>query len=311
MRPVSTVAAGLLVTLVTLASGLSAAEGGTPIARLSPCANSYLLFGEKTSKTEFRAAVVCLINAARKAQHLPALRRAAPLESVAQAQSDKFAKTGSASHGKSLAEIGKRFERKGYRTAAYDEAFSLLDPGASPYAFVAEMLGRKGLPCSQILDPRFRDVGVGVSTATIGPGIPSVTTLAVELGLRRGSKQPSNDFKRAASCPHKVPAPIVTGAALVPGNAPTASGDTVTAGLKCVAKADCVFSGTMTLVSTGTRKAAGPITIPAGQSLNVAVTFDAGAVQAELASGKAAIRFEIKVTEPAQYDDVFSGPLTA
>jgi hypothetical protein len=46
---------------------------------------------------------------------------------VAQAQSDKFQKSGSGSHGKTLAEIGKRFEKKGYKPAAYNEAFALAN----------------------------------------------------------------------------------------------------------------------------------------------------------------------------------------
>src|SRR3954470_2933062 len=133
MPRVSSFWTSIVVTTVTLSLGVAAAEGGSPITKLRPCSNSYLLFGQTTSKADFRAAVVCLINAARKAEHLPALRRAVPLETVAQRQSDKFASTGSGGHGKTLAEIGRRFERRGYHPAAYDEAFSALDPGASPY----------------------------------------------------------------------------------------------------------------------------------------------------------------------------------
>jgi cysteine-rich secretory family protein len=65
--------------------------------------------------TDFRAALLCLINEARASQKLPPLERSAQLERVAQAQSNTFARTGSGSHGSSLSDIAARFIRGGDR----------------------------------------------------------------------------------------------------------------------------------------------------------------------------------------------------
>jgi Cysteine-rich secretory protein family len=129
---------------------------------------------------DFRAALLCLINEARASQKLPALKRSAELERVAQAQSNTFARTGSASHGSSLSDIAARFAKVGYHSAAYDEAFDDLDEGATPYLFLSHMLGRASIPCSEIFDPRFRDVGIGATVAPVG-----VDTLALEFGAAR------------------------------------------------------------------------------------------------------------------------------
>ncbi|HWI73635.1 MAG TPA: hypothetical protein VNT55_16880, partial [Baekduia sp.] len=144
--------------------GSSKAEAaGAPIARPPVCENSYLYFIPPAARADFRAALLCLLNGVRKAQGLPALRRAGPLETVGQAQSDRFAATGSGSHGKTLTEITRRFAKKGYKAAAYNEGFAVLGAGASPYAFLADMVKRAGVPCTEIFDPRFRDIGIGVS----------------------------------------------------------------------------------------------------------------------------------------------------
>jgi uncharacterized protein YkwD len=65
------------------------------------------------SVKDFRAALLCLINDARASQKLPALKRSAELERVAQAESNTFARTGSASHGTSLSDIAARFAKVG------------------------------------------------------------------------------------------------------------------------------------------------------------------------------------------------------
>src|SRR5262249_8049863 len=161
------------------------------IGRLGTCANSYEFFAHGAgSVTDFRASLLCLINEARKSQHLPPLKRSAQLERVAQAQSNKFARTGSGSHGKSLSGIAGPLVKAGYHPAAYNEGFDVLDEGAAPYLFLASILGRSGVPCSEILDPRFRDLGIGATVATAG-----VDTLALELGLRAGQRQPSENTR--------------------------------------------------------------------------------------------------------------------
>src|SRR4051812_3424757 len=186
-----------LALVCALLAAVPTAEGGGPIKKVATCDNAVTQYAP-TTRTQFRAAVLCLINSVRKSQHLPALKRNAKLETVAQSQS----KT-SGGHGKTLAEIGKRFEKKGYKPAAYNEAFSFIDAPElpTPYGFLMSMMSKKTVPCSEVLDPRFRDVGVGISPIFGGQS----HNLTLEFGLKQGAKQPSNDYTKAASCPHKVP----------------------------------------------------------------------------------------------------------
>jgi hypothetical protein len=250
---------------------------------------------------------LCLLNGARKAQGLPALRRAGPLETVGQSQSDKFAATGSGSHGKTLTEITRRFAKKGYKAAAYNEGFAVLGVGASPYAFLADMVKRAGVPCTEIFDPRFRDVGIGVSTGGGG----SVTTLALELGRRVGTSQPTSNTRAAATCGHRVPAPLAEGL-VVQGRGDPAPGPTsVTATLACVAKAPCVFTAAASLPDAKATSPAQPLTIAAGKTMDVVFPFDAAALTTARAAAQPKVAIALKVSAPAQYADTLTAPLPA
>ena len=166
---------------LALAIFAAVAEGGGRISKLGSCANAYEFFAHGTgSVTDFRAALLCLINEARASQKLPPLKRSAQLERVGQAQSNTFARTGSGSHGSSLSDIAARFIKVGYHPAAYDEAFDDLAEGATPYLFLSHMLGHASIPCSEIFDPRFRDVGIGATVASAG-----IDTLALEFATAR------------------------------------------------------------------------------------------------------------------------------
>jgi uncharacterized protein YkwD len=292
---------------LVLAMFVADAHGGARIGRLGTCSNSYEFFAHGTgSVTAFRASLLCLINEARESQHLPALKRSAKLERVAQAQSNKFARTGSASHGKSLSDIAARFVKAGYHPAAYNEGFDVLSEGATPYLFVSSILGRAGVPCSEILDPRFRDVGIGASVAAAG-----VDTLALEFGLRVGQRPPSGNTRPAASCPHKPPPPIVTGMPVVPGGStPTAAGATVNLRLRCTARVACTLTSTLTLPDARVSADSGTVTIPAGVAKTISYTFTADAVRAEQAAHNPSVSLSINVTEPVPYSGTISGPLT-
>src|SRR4051794_15687960 len=295
----------LLVAAALLSAPLTTAGAGTPIKHALGCPDEYTPYSTQTLP-QFRAATLCLVNAVRKTQRLPALKRDARLEAVAQSQSK-----GNGGHGRTLAEIGKRFEKKGYKPAAYNEGFTFLDKPAAPtpYAFLAEAMSHKTVPCSEILDPRFRDVGVGVSENSSG----LFYNLTLEFGLKRGAKQPSSDYTKAASCPHKLPAPLFTTIPLEPGSIPTANGGTVSAGLVCLAKTDCVIdTATLTLVSAkASATLTAPGTLPPGPRGTLTFEFDPAAVQSELGSSNPSISLAFSASKPAKYDDVFTGPLVA
>ncbi len=297
----------LLTTLfAALAVSVPAAHSGSVIPTAPVCADSYLYFAPGISLSDYRASVLCLVNGARKAQGLPALARSAALERVGQQQAAKFAATGRASHGRSVADIGRRFSLRGYRAAAFDEAFAVRPPGASPYAFLSEMLSLRRSPCSQILDPRFRDAGVGVSAKR---GV--VTTLAIELGLRAGARRPSANRGAARSCPHRVPAPIVTGPAVSRVGAASASDSAVTLQLKCLARATCTFAAKLTLATTGSASPFQSVSIASRATKAVTFSFEPAAIDAQLAMPRPSVSLLLTLSEPAQYTDALSVPLSA
>ena len=301
LRFIAVAAVAVALTVFT-----AAAHGGSRIGRLGACSNSYEFFAHGTgSVSDFRASLLCLINEARKSQHLPPLKRSAQLERVAQAQSNKFARTGSASHGHSLSDIAARFVKAGYHPAAYNEGFDVLGEGATPYLFLSSILGR-GVPCSEVLDPRFRDVGIGATVAGAG-----VDTLALELGLRVGQRSPSRNNAPAASCPHKPPAPVVTGMPVVPGGStPTAAGGTVNLRLRCTARVACTLTSTLTLPDAHASADSGTVKIGAGAVKTISYTFAASAVRAELAAPNPTVSLSISVTAPVPYSGTITGPLT-
>ncbi|MCW2993083.1 MAG: hypothetical protein JWQ18_578 [Conexibacter sp.] len=290
---------------IVLYGSSKAKAAGAPIARAPVCENGYLYFIPPAARADFRAALLCLLNGARKAQGLPALRRAGPLETVGQAQSDKFAATGSGSHGKSLTDITKRFAKKGYEAAAYNEGFAVLDAGASPYAFLADMVKRAGVPCTEIFDPRFRDVGIGVSSGGGG----SVTTLALEFGRKAGTGQPSPNTKAAATCGHRVPAPVATGPVVDGRGDPTSDATSVTAKLACTAHVACVLTATASLPDAKATSPVQQLTIAAGKTMDVVFPFDAAALSAAKSAAQPKLSIALKVSAPAQYADTLTAPL--
>lgn len=288
---------------------VGSALGGAPIHSLLSCPNAYVIMGPSAAaEKQFQTTMLCLVNAVRKAEKLPALKPSKPLDEVANAQSDKFARTGSASHGSSITDIAKRFVAKGYHPAAYDEGFDDLPTGATPYWFVSHILSRRGLPCTQVLDPRFRDFGVA-STGVVNQlsPMPFMFTLAMEFGLRAGQRQPSSNTHVASTCPHNIPAPMATGLPVKYGSTPAPSGATVGIGLKCEAKVPCTLTATMTLPDANAHATTpSPVSIPAHRSLTISFTFTAAQVQQELKSHNPIATVVEHNTAPVQYDNKIS-----
>jgi hypothetical protein len=295
-----------IVLLLAGVVGAAAAPalGGSAIKHVPTCKNSYLLYGPGTDRDDWRTAFLCLLNGARKAQHLPALKESKVLDGIGQAQSDKFQRTGSGSHGKSVTEIGKRMSRKGYRPAAYDEAFGILDTYPSPYSALYAMVRKHGLPCSQLFDPRMRDVGIGISHGGF------VGTATLEFGLRAGSKQPSTNTLPQKTCGHPIPKPAVEGPVVQPRSGTFTDDTTVSFTVACTANTTCKFTATATLASA---KASDrhEFTIKPHTSPKLTFTFDADDLSKELAAKRPGIRFSIDVKAPAQYKNSFDLPIAA
>lgn len=299
-RAVAVLAVSLGVLL-----GAGSAFGGSSIHPAPACPNAYVVVvpGAAAQK-QFQATMLCLVNAVRKAEKLPALKLANPLDEVARAQADKFARTGTASHGSSITDIAKRFVAKGYHPAAYDEGFDYLPTGATPYWFISDILSRRGLPCTQVLDPRFRDFGVASGGGvTKDDPVPFIATLAMEFGLRAGQRQPSANTRPAGSCPHNIPAPVVKGLPVQGISSPAPSGGTLGITLKCAAKVPCTLTATMTLPHVkATATTSGPVTIPAGRSQLITFTFTPDQVRQEEQSANPLADVAEHITAPVTYD---------
>ena len=174
------------------------------------------------------------------------------------------------------------------------------------------MLSRHGLPCTQIIDPRFRDFGVA-STGVVSPitKTPFIFTLAMEFGLRAGQHQPSSNTHAAASCPHNLPPPVVTGLPVKFSSAPPPSG-TVSVGLKCVAKVPCTLTATATLPDAkASVTTSGPVTIPAGKSATIPFAFTPAQMQQELKASMPLVSVAEDITAPVRWENKITVVLNA
>jgi uncharacterized protein YkwD len=195
----------VLAFVVLLVLGVApAAHAGPPIKNLGTCDAQDATYAQPDDATDFKAAVVCLISEIRKSQSLNVLRADAKLAKSAQGHATNQARAGALSHGKSVNEIPKRIARAGYKATALNEGLGIGISDQTAYEIVTSMM--QDFACTEILDPRFRDVGVGVSLGKLrgAPGANYVHVV-VHFGLKAGKKAPSTKQTAAKSCPHRLP----------------------------------------------------------------------------------------------------------
>ena len=196
----------LVAALATLAAA-APAHAGSSIKTVPSCDGQLADYSAK-ARADFREALLCILNSARKTYGLPALKRSAALEKAAQGHAASEAKHDYVSHtGRDGSSIASRIARRGYRAAAYNEALAGRGRPDDPYSYAGNLLGFGGHPCSAVFDPRFRDIGIGIERLGSGP-VPvqfRPSFLVIDFGLRKGSKAPSTKTTTAKSCPHKLP----------------------------------------------------------------------------------------------------------
>jgi hypothetical protein len=161
--------------------------------------------------------------------------------------------------------------------------------------------------------PGSTDFGVA-STGVVSPITKSlfIFTLAMEFGLRAGQHQPSSNTHAAASCPHNIPAPVVTGLPVKFSSAPAPSGGTVSVGLKCVAKVPCTLTATATLPDAkASVTTPSPVTIPAGKSATIPFAFTPAQVQQELKRSMPLVSVAEHITAPVQWENKIAVVLNA
>jgi uncharacterized protein YkwD len=161
----------------TAAAGAAAAPAASP-----PSCPGADAVPTEASAARARAAVACLLDAARAERDLPALRRDARLRTAAQ----EFAR--SLAPGRALRHTGpggstplKRIAAAGYPRDAGFSASETLGRGEGSYATPATRVQTwlRDAPTRRLLlSARYRDVGVGVMTRG------GATTYVVELAQR-------------------------------------------------------------------------------------------------------------------------------
>lgn len=290
------------------------AGAGQPVSKLGTCPGAFDAYSPQ-SQAAFRTAFVCLLGELRKSQKLPALSRSALLEKSAQSHARYSASHGYVGHNERKgSSIVSRILATGYKAQALNEAVGAGDAIASPYDLLADMADSKAIPCTTLLDPRFKDVGVGIDVGEFGHFQPPFKPLkqaflVLNFGLKAGSAAPSSNMKPSKSCPHALPKPPVSGEPVAPEDLPKAGGDSVTFTVRCKATVPCAASALLQLPDAHANSAPVDLDLPPGGSQLVTFTFDPAAIQDELAATRPRVHLTVGNTSPAKRTDDFDAPL--
>ena len=146
--------------------------------------------------SEMRAAVVCLINDQRAIQGLPPLQVSAELNNSAQNWNQWMVSTGNFTHGTDFA---ARISAVGYdwQTAGENIATGFATPQQVVNAWMASPDH-----CRNILDPSFRNIGTGVTSAAVGTWATQPSTWTNDFGLEMTQNPPSGNTAAQNGCPY-------------------------------------------------------------------------------------------------------------
>jgi uncharacterized protein YkwD len=143
-----------------------------------------------------RVAVVCLFNHERSARGLPLLTESSKLDRSAQGWTDRMVVTADFSHG---ASFSTRFTVVGYNWQTVGE--NIAAGQRTPLGVVKAWMASTG-HCQNILQPEFKDVGVGVSTTPVPSWGTAPVTWTADFGLSMGQSPASHDMGPANGCPY-------------------------------------------------------------------------------------------------------------
>jgi uncharacterized protein YkwD len=175
--------APLLAALVLVIAALTAMTGPARAQTAAPCATASDPLGAASSAA-VEAAVGCLVDGIRAARGLPALRRSGVLDAVAQRHgADMVARRYFAHISPSGGTVDKRARRAGYLTSScwiLGEDLGWAPPSVASAQAVVDAWMDSASHRAVILDPRFREIGVGlVPTAPVGDGAGATFVLEV------------------------------------------------------------------------------------------------------------------------------------
>ena len=190
--PWTRAARAIAVTAVVVASmslvSVAGARGRGCAAARSPIASA--------SRTALQRAVVCLIDQQRLARGLPALRQNARLDRSAQGWTNTMVTHRDFSHG---ADFAARISAVGFHWSSVGENIATGFNTAA--AVVRGWMASTG-HCQNILNPKFRYVGTGVSRRGISGVSSGGGTWTQDFGLGMGQSPASGDWGPAEGCPY-------------------------------------------------------------------------------------------------------------
>jgi uncharacterized protein YkwD len=294
-----------MVALTLLAIATPVAQAGKPIKPRPQCPDMYLQYS-KADAGKFRDALLCLMSAVRRDQKLNALEGDDKLRKAGQRWANHLGKTGETTHGTSVAQIPKRIAKAGYRASAVNEGLGLGSPDSTPYDLMASMM--TDFACTEILDPRFRDAGVGVNLGKLkgfGRGIHVV----VEFGLKRNAKPPRSNRGPADGCGHRLPR-AQTSPVGPAGAAPQVHDTDITVAVECAAKRACTFDATLKLVHDGAKSKLHTDALAPGQTTELVFPFAAEDITSERANKHPGIDLHFVSTKPYPFEDTFSASIS-
>lgn len=190
---VGSATSALQTGLSSLVSVRHAVQPSRHLAEACPDANSP---ATSAPRQAMRDAVLCLVNKQRAAHGLPALRQSADLTRSAQGWSDEMVASDVFSHGSDFA---ARISVAGYDWTAAGE--NIATGLATPREVVSAWMASPG-HCQNILNPTYRNLGVGVNARPVAGAASGPATWTEDFGLRMFQSPPSSNWGPANGCPY-------------------------------------------------------------------------------------------------------------
>jgi uncharacterized protein YkwD len=148
------------------------------------------------SPHRMRAAVLCLVNKQRAAHGLPGLHAAPLLNRSAQGWTNSMTAGDFFSHGSDFA---ARISAVGFIWSSAGE--NIATGFLTPRQVVSAWMHSTG-HCQNILNPTFRDVGTGVSAASVRSFATGAGTWTQDFALPMGQHPLSGNWAPANGCPY-------------------------------------------------------------------------------------------------------------
>jgi uncharacterized protein YkwD len=188
-----TAARRVTTLVVTLVASIS--FGSVAAASAHGCAAAHTTIAH-ASRAELQRAVVCIINHERHHRGLPGLRESSRLNRSAQGWTNVMVTHRDFSHG---ADFASRISAVGFDWSNVGE--NIATGYTTPARVVKAWMASKG-HCQNILNPQYRDVGTGVSGASIAGHSTLAGTWTQDFGLLMGQHAPSGNWAPAEGCPY-------------------------------------------------------------------------------------------------------------